>query len=384
MKPLHAPLRPRTLSVALVVLGGLLTQCEKPDEGAHGAPPPPPVASATPGACSGGGGVVADPVSASFFPRTLDSYCVDPHGEVRTYGEQGKLDMDAVCTTAFDGECAVYNRFGLKRLVSLRYVDGAGGGGTVDVYLSRFADVSGAYGMYTKRVVADADPAEPTTPKVLSVGAGAAGAIGTGRAYVWKDHYLAELQYNNEQETPEALTRSSARILAALGQGIGKGLPGPSDLPVSIQALPAEHRLPNGLELVPKDALGVDKLGPLAVGYYADGATRYRLVALVASEGDAAKTNETWKVVKGRPGALPVAGVGDEAIFVSLLPPAATPDAPHKDYVFARKGPWVVGIGDEELANPAAPTKPVRLSKDEKIARLKSWLATSLPGAPKK
>ena len=33
--------------------------------------------------------------------------------------------MDDVCTSAFDGECEVYKRFGLDRVVVLRYVDGA-------------------------------------------------------------------------------------------------------------------------------------------------------------------------------------------------------------------------------------------------------------------
>ena len=98
--------------------------------------------------------------------------------------------MDEVCTTAFDGECEVYKRFVFKRVVSLRYVDGSGKGGTVEVNLSQFAEVAGAYGMFTLRVVAG-DPTEPSTPKPLAVG-GRGGAIGTGRAYVWRGPYLAE------------------------------------------------------------------------------------------------------------------------------------------------------------------------------------------------
>jgi hypothetical protein len=121
-------------------------------------------------------------VTAAFFPRTEGSYCVDPQGETRTYGEKGKYSMDEVCTTAFDGECEVYKRYGLKRVVSFRYVDGGGKGATVDVVLSQFADVAGAFGLYTMRLVAG-DPVDPSTPRVLEVAAkgaqtGGAGAIG--------------------------------------------------------------------------------------------------------------------------------------------------------------------------------------------------------------
>jgi hypothetical protein len=359
--------------IALVVAFG--AACDKQDDTVRSSPPPPPMASAKPGGCAGGGGTVNDPVSAPFFPRIVDAYCVDPHGDTRTYGEQGKLDMDAVCTTAFDGECAIYTQLGLKRLVSLRYVDGEGGAGTVDVYLSRFGDVTGAYAMFTKRVVADSDPAEPTTPKPLE--AGGAGAIGTGRAYVWKGTYLAELQYNNEEETPEALARSSAKVLTAIAKGVGAALPGPADLPASVRALPTEHRITNGLQLVAKDALGVKGLAPLAVGYYADDKTRYRMVDL-AGDTDA-KTTEVWAALKKLPGALPVAAVGDDGLTVTLAP--VTPDGVKREYVFARHGMMVAGVGDEELgASPSDKGSPRSLTKDQKTAKLQAWLSAS--GSP--
>jgi hypothetical protein len=358
------------LLVAVVVCGS--TGCDKSEEQTRGAAPPP-VASAKPGACAGGGAPVPDAVSSSFFPPSVGGYCVDAQVEVRTYGEQGKLDMEAVCTTAFDGECAVYNQFGLKRLVSLRYIDGAGTGSTADVYLSRFADAVGAYAMFTKRVVADGDPADPATPKPLE--AGGAGALGTGRAYVWKDKYLVELQYNNEQETPEALASSSAKALSALGAAIGAKLAGSTALPPAVAALPEHSRIANGVQLLAKDALGIAGLGPLAVGFYLEPPLRYRLAALVAA--DDAKAMEAWKLLKGRPGALPVGGVGDEAVAVTLTPPA--PNGGHRDYVFTRKGPVIVGVGDEEIV-----TDGPRLSKEDKVARLKSWLASRSAAPPKR
>jgi hypothetical protein len=76
--------------------------------------------------------------------------------------------MDEVCTTAFDGECEVYKRFGLDRVVVLRYVDGSGAPNSVEVNLSRFKTVDGAYAMFTKRVVADGDPARASVRPLVA------------------------------------------------------------------------------------------------------------------------------------------------------------------------------------------------------------------------
>ncbi len=350
----------------LATLGVLGFSCSKVDKaGDNGAPPPPPVETAKPGACSSGGGQVGDPVSAAFFPRTVASYCVDPQGETRTYGDQGKLDMDAVCTTAFDGECTVYAQFGLKRLVALRFVNGGGGAGTVEVYLSRFADEPGAYGMFTKRVVADSDPAEPTTPKPLD--AGGAAALGTGRAYVWRGIYLAELQYNNEDETPAALAASSAQILSAVAKEIGGRLPGKTEKPPAAERLPKEHLIPNGIQFYPKEAPGLGTAAT-AVGFYRDDARRYRMTATVRDDAGGAK--ETLKAARARPGWLPVPGLGDEALVTTLPGPAKS------EIVLARRGREVLGVADE----PFAP-KPGE-DRDEKIALLRKWLASSDPKQP--
>jgi hypothetical protein len=356
------PLAPKVPTMKLFVQSvlaiTLLASCTKDDKSDHGAPPPPPPETHKPGACVGGGGEVDDAISRPFFARSVAGYCIDPQGQTRTYGEKGKLDMEAVCTTAFDGECAVYNQFGLKRLVALRYVDGEGGAGGVEVYLSRFEDEAGSFGMFTKRVVADADPAEPTTPKPLE--AGARGAIGTGRAYVWKGSYLAELQYNNEEETPEALAASSAKILSAVARETGGRLPGGMAMPPAAAALPTENLVPNGVQFYPKDAPSLGKASA-AVGFYRDGAKRYRMVAVLRDDAAAAK--ETMKAVRSAPGWLPVASLGEEA--------CATTTQAKSEYVYTRQGSRVLGVGDEELAR--GPGK--ELSKDEKVALLKKWLS---------
>jgi hypothetical protein len=147
-------------------------------------PPPPPIASAAQAdVCAGGGGQDPDPISGPFVARLVGGYCLDPQGQPKTYGDQGKFSMDEVCTTAFDGECEVYKRFGLDRVVVLRYVDGTGAPNSVEVNLSRFKTPDGAYGMFTKRTVADGDPARAT---VKPLAAGASGATSSSNAYVWR------------------------------------------------------------------------------------------------------------------------------------------------------------------------------------------------------
>jgi len=358
-------LRPLRSALVLGAILAAVPSCKEDKPADKGAAPPPSASVAAPGACANGGGQVGDPVSQDFFPRTVAGYCVDPQGDTKTYGEKGKLTMDEVCTTAFDGECEVYKRFGLKRVVALRYVDGSGAGGSVEVNLSQFADADGGYGMFTKRVIADADPADPQAPKPIA--AGGAGALGSGRGYAWRGAYLVELTYINEQESPEQLVKSSEAILTAVAKDIGQRLPGSPDKPAAAKALPEANLVPNGIQYFPKDPPGLAGVGATAVGYYRDGTKRYRLLAI--AKGDADQAKDTMKAIKGRPGALPLAQVGDEGSQIVLQ----APERPKADYLFARRGALIGGVTDEELATVSATS----LTKDEKIARLRAWLSAA-------
>ena len=369
----------RPLSTCLLVfLSACSGGCSKDDKRTGGdIPPPPPslasASSAKAGACSSGGGELSDAISAAFLPKTVATYCVDPQGEVKTYGEKGKLSMDEVCTTAFDGECEVYKRFGLKRVVSLHYVDGSGGGGSVEVNLSQFAEVAGAYGMFTMRVVAG-DPAEPSTPKPFP--AGTAAAIGTGRGYVWRGQYLVELQYVNEQEAPAQLAKASDAILRAVGKEVGAKLPGATTLPPAAQALPEANRIANGIVFQPKDVLGWNGVGPGALGFYKEGDRRWRTLSIVKDDAEQAK--DAFKTIKSKPGTLPVAAMGDEAAHVVVAPAGGGPKV---EALVARKGSVIWGITDEEYALRGADKEKARLSRDEAIAKLKPLLVGSDAGA---
>ncbi len=307
------------------------------------------------------------------MPRSAGGFCVDPQTEVKTYGDKGKLTMDEVCTTAFDGECEVYKRFGLDRVVVLRYVDGSGAPNSVEVNLSRFTTADGAYAMFTKRVVADGDPARAT---VRPFAAGAAGATSSSNAYVWRGPYLAELTFVTEDTkmTPQAMAAANERATGAIAKEIGARLPGTTDLLPAAAALPAPQRIPLGIAYYPKDALGLTAVGPMAVGYYQDGDKRWRAIATFRANADDAK--EAFRAFKLRPGALPVKGLGDEAVQVVIQ---EAPDRAKAEYVVVRKATNVYGIGDEELVlDPGTPSDKLalrKLTRDEKIAKLAAWLS---------
>ena len=371
-----APLVPVLLILPLVTTSG----CDKKED-AGGRAPPPPLASASSARadlCAGGGGEDTDSISAPFVPRLVGSapaFCLDPQGEPRTYGDKGKLSMDEVCTTAFDGECEVYKRFGLERVVVLRYLDGSGAPNSVEVNVSRFATVDGAYAMFTKRVVADGDPARAT---VKPLAAGAAGASSSSNAYVWRGQYLAELTFVTEDTkmSPGDMARANERSTGAIAKDIGSKLPGAVAPPASAGTLPVPSRITLGIAYYPKDALGLSGIGPVAVGYYKDGDKRWRDVAMVRSDTESAK--EAFRAFKLRPGSLPLKGLGDEAVHTVLQ---EAPDRAKAEYVVARRGSVVAAVGDEELVlDPAMPLDkqaPLKLTKDEKMQKLAEWLASS-------
>lgn len=349
--------------------------CDRHDDAKERpAPPPPPpaVATAEHDVCADGGGQDPDVVSGPFVPRTAGGFCLDPQGEPKTYGDKGKFSMDDVCTTAFDGECEVYKRFDLDRVVVLRYVDGTGAPNSVEVNLSRFKTVDGAYAMFTKRVVADGDPARAT---VRPLAAGGVGATSSSNAYVWRGQYLVELTFVTEDAkmTPEAMARANDRATGAIARDMGSRLPGAAEPPGAAAALPLPSRIPLGVAYYPKDALGLRAIGPVAVGYYKDGEKRWRSIA-ASRDLDGAK--EVFRAFKLKAGSSGVKGLGDEAVQIVVQ---EAPERAKAEYIVARRGTLVAGIGDEELVlDPGTPTDkqaPLKLTRDEKMAKLAAWLA---------
>ncbi len=357
------------LALAVALLG-----CSKKED--RGEAPPPPPSAATQGICAAGGGRVSDPMTASFFARKVKSYCLDPNGETRAYGQSAPNGLEGVCLEQFDGECELYKGYGLDRLVTARYVDGRGSAGEVSVALSRFAAKDGAYGFYTRRLLGGADPLKATTEPLA---AGGAGALGTGIAYVWRGLYVAQLTYSNVSESPEQLKLSSDQILPEVARSLGSSLPGELDPPAAVGLLPAESRVKLGVEVQVKDLLGVTGVGGGAIGYYQDGTRRWRSIALVKPDDAAAK--DVLGTFGKLPGAKADKSLPAEAVSFSLHPPGAA----KTDWVVVRKGNTLFGVGDEELVLSAGLSADemakLCLPREAKLERLRRWLLGGPAGA---
>lgn len=356
---------PRSHLWSATVAVVLLASCSKKETREEQGVAPPPVESSKPGACAGGGGTVKDALSAKFFPRTAATYCLDPNGETRSYGKEATGTLDTVCTEQFDGECEVYKSYGLNRVVTLRYIDGEGSPGSVNVNLSRFDSPEGAYGFFTKRVVADADPLE-NAPKPLEAGGSA--AIGTGVAYVWRAEYVAELSYANELEAPEQLAASSAKVLPPLAKSLGDGLPGSAAALPAVQRLPTAERIPMGVSYASSDLLGIAGVGHGAMGFYQSGPKRYRVIAI--QRADDAAAEDVYKTLRKIDAAKGLKTLPFEAVAFDQQ---NGEDSPKVSWVVGRKGNTLLGVGDEEfVATGGQDSAGKLLDKTEKEEKLKA------------
>jgi len=360
-----APTSGAALAVGALAFA-LLAGCK--DDEPPRAPPPPPPPAAKPAACADGGGKIADPASAPLFPRTVGSFCLDPNGAEKTFGEGAAHPLDGICDM-FDGECEIYKGFNVRRVVEARYVDG-GSAATIDVHLSKFATSEGAYAMFTKRVVGDGDPADEATPRPVE--GGGAAALGLGNAYLWRGLYLAEITYSDEAAAEAALKAASDKALPPLVKEMGAKLPGDAALPPAAAALPKDKMLPLGVRYVVKDALGVDGVGGGAFGYYKDGEKRYRVLTLVRA--DAEQAQDVLASLAKQPGATKEKGV--EGGIVRLMHKEG--ESAPTEWILARADKRVIGIGDESRVLRTGMTADehakVSLGKDEKLERLKKLL----------
>ncbi|MCC6645374.1 MAG: hypothetical protein IT374_07385 [Polyangiaceae bacterium] len=355
----------------------LVAGCDKGSSGAgpgqRGAPPPPAAtASAKAGGCASGGGEVKDSVAAAFFPRALAGYCVNPDGETQAFGEKAPKPIDGICSL-FDGGCELYRAHQVKRTVRVDYVDGGPSGATVTVDLSQFASADHAYAMFTKRVTSDEDPTRPDMPKRADIGAPA--AMGTGSLYAWKGAYLVELSYvsTGESGDEKKLRESAERVLPGIAKGIVDKLPGPAAPPAAVAKLPAPGLLPLGVVYSLDKALGEAGTGPAAFGFYREGDKRYRV--MVISKDDAAQAKDVQKTLMKKKGTTEEKALGEAAARLMVQEGEGAPKA---EWIVARAGKLVVGVGDEAFALSAgatpAETAKTSLPKDEKITKVRALL----------
>ncbi len=342
-----------------------VTACKEDAPPPRREPPPPAPKAAT----CGGEAKVNDPKAVAYFPGKAGNFCLDPNGSDKAYGADAGTSIDEICNL-FDGECEIYKRHDVDRVVEARYVDGSGSGATIDVYLSRYESTEKAYAMFTKRVVGDGDPAHPDTPRPIE--GGGVSALGIGNAYLWRGKHLAEITFNDTSAaSADDVKKKADAILPGLVKAFGAKLPGEAGLPTAAARLPKEQRLPLGLRFVTDELLGVKGTGAGAFGYYRDGEKRWRTVAIVKT--DAATAKDVMKSFGGLEGAAKEKGIGEEAVRVIV-----SYKGPEAEWLLARQGETIVGIGDESrvLRDGMSPDEHRKktLSQEDKRERLGAML----------
>jgi hypothetical protein len=351
-----------SLTVALALAAAL--GCGKDDGATRRAPPPAP----KPATCKVKP-KVNEARNVALLPKTSGVFCLDPNGSDKAWGADAKQPLDGICDI-FDGECEIYKRHGVTRVVEARYVDGAGSTATIDVHLSKFEGTTDAYAMFTMRVVGDSDPAHPDTAKPTE--GGGVAALGIGNAYLWRGNHLAEITYNDEQASAAVIDKRAKALLPDFVKQLGALLEGKLELPPSAAALPKEKLLPLGVRFRTKELLGVKGTGTGAFGYYADGTKRWRVLSIVRPNAD--EVGDILGSLSKIAGAAREKGLGDAAWRVMVQ----RPGAPQTEWLLARKGKRLLGLGDEDrvLREGMSPEEhgKIALSLDEKRALLKKLL----------
>ena len=112
------------------------------------------------------------------------------------------------------------------------------------------------------------------------------------------------------------------------------------------------------------------RAGAGAVGFYKAGDKRWRVLSVVRDDVDQAK--DVLKTLGKIRGATEEKGIGEGAARFML----GGKDSPKVEWVVARVGKALVGVGDEEyLLTPQtsqAERDKLCLSRDEKLARVKA------------
>ena len=357
--------------------------CDKGDDARNDRQPPPgppPAASsAGPAAdvCAGGGGQDTDadqrPArSARGRAATASTRRASPRRTARrascrwTRCAPRRSTASARCTSAsawIASSCSATST-------------AAGAPNSVEVNLSRFATADGAYAMFTKRVVADGDPAARHGEALAAFGA--VGATSSSNAYVWRGPYLVELTFVTEDTkmTPEQMARAK-REGDGRDRGGDRGPAARSDRSASGGGGAARRAAPArwASRTTRRTRSALSGIGPVAVGYYKDGDKRWR---------DSRRRRVRTRTARRRrfaPSSSSRGACRSRAWATRRCRSSCRrrPTGPRPSTSSPAAATVVAAVGDEELVlDPATPSEKqasLKLTHDEKLARLTTWLA---------
>jgi hypothetical protein len=396
---------------ALVALAlPLVAACKDDKPAEKGAPPPPPPASApasgsasgaaagNAAACAPAAAGIDDAKLAAVLPATVEGFCAQKSG-VESYGEGTSKKVENI-TDVIDGGGDIYvHAFFAKRWDRLKFKDSKKPKAEVEITISAFERPENAYAFFGERAVSDADPDPAVMAKqqrrpLKAVTVGGLGALGKAHALLWRDKYLVELDYIDDDATPDELTAAADVVLPKFVQAIDQKIGGATQPPLDATLLPteAEGRVPFGVEYVPpkyarpqgkSQGLSLAIPGGWATAYVKGDDKRWRVIAVTRDETAASK--DALGAFRKLDGATPVKEVGDEAVYFTFnVGGAPAAGGTKAEGVAGREGNVVIAVIDEEhaLGDPTVKGAYPRLSKDEKITKLKALLASKKPAPP--
>lgn len=222
---------------------------------------------------------------ASWFPRTVPNFCLDPNSDQRVFGAKATLPLeDAAELLAADLEHL--GRLGLTEVATVAYVEDRDEPSRVAVTALTFATQDGAYAFFTERL---ADAKELGRPVFRPLAAGAEAVIGEGTAWVVRANALLRLDFTSRRLPPERVAAEAEPALTELARAIAERMPGKSVLPPAARLLPTTHRVPLSTRYDAIDLLHLDGVGPGAFASYDDGTRHFRLALFVRADIDAAE-----------------------------------------------------------------------------------------------
>jgi hypothetical protein len=307
----------------------------------------------------------AVPPELAPLPAVAGGFCLEAYGRVRAYGAGSPLPLERACEQVLGPGCAVVGDHGLERVVAVRYVDARGGSASIDLIASRFVDAAGAYAHFGDQLIGERDPASLALEEL---GAPGVAAREGERFSAWLGRYELSAYYSDTAEDPETRARAAAVRLPELARGLLGSLPAETELPLAVQKLPADNRVPFGARLVLGDALGVPGMGMGAIGYHRQGERRWRTLAIVRPDAEAAQ--DVLGTLAASPGARRLRTPLDTVALTFRRLPAE----PNVTWVVGQRRELLYGVGDEATALPESTSAEreasVNLSLPDKLLEL--------------
>lgn len=300
------------------------------------------------------------------LPRSLGAFCLDSYARVRAFGAGAPQPLERGCEQVLALACGDGRAEGLEHLAAFRYTDAGGGSAALDVSAARFGTADAAYAFFTERLLGDGDPAELDAQLIDAPGV----AVRLGRRVSgWLGRYVVTLSLVDTAAASRELDGAAAASLPGLGRRLMLALPPAPALPIAVQKLPAEHRLPLGTRLVLGDVLGVSGMGAGAIGHYRDGDKRWRVLAVVRADSDSA--HDVFGTLARSPSAR---ALFDAPLGALAFTERRLPSEPNVTWVVGQRHEVIYGVGDEAAALPellsAEREAAVKLAPAEKLALL--------------